>query len=155
MALEITSKKNTEERTNTPMVEGDYEVQLLNAGEMTSQSGTTYLKFEFVVRDDVDQRYKKHRVWRSYFKGEDGNYEMDKIGHMASMLGVPEGVKIELGDLPGRCCMVHVKPYKSPKTGRESDSVVWYAPTKAGQLIPSLDQFAEVDEGDPDNQLPF
>lgn len=157
MAFEITSKANTNgEHTNAPMVEGDYEVQLINAEEkIGGNSGKPYLRFEFVVREDVDQRYRKHHIWRSYFKGEDGQYDMDKIGHMASMLGVPEGVKIDLADLPGRCCLVHVKPYKNPKSGRESDSIQWYAPTKAGQIIKSLDQFTEVDEDDPDNQLPF
>lgn len=136
------------------MVEGDYEAQLINAGEKTGRSGVTYLEFEFVVREDVEQRYKKKHVWRSYFKNENDEYDAERIGKIVSALGVPVGVNIEVEDLVGRCCIIHVKPYKSTKTGRTSDSIQWYAKTKVGQLIKSFDQFTEVSK-DEEEGLPF
>ena len=151
--MNFTSVENKQEYS-IYMVEGDYEAQLIKAEEKTSQSGSTYLSFEFVVREDVEQRYKKKHVWRSYFKDESGEYNADRIGKLISALGVPVGVNIEIEDLVGRCCIIHVKPYTSTKTGKTSDSIMWYAKTKAGQLIKSFEEFTEVKE-DEEEGLPF
>lgn len=139
-------------RSNAPMVEGDYEVQMIKAEEKTSQSGTTYLSVEFVVREDVEQHYKKRHIWRAYFKDENGQYNADQLGRLINAFGIPEGQSADLEALVGGCCMVHVKPYTG-KSGRTSDSVSYYKPTKVGQLIKSFNEFSEVD--DDSDGLPF
>lgn len=138
--------------SNAPMVEGDYEVQMIKAEEKTSQSGSTYLGIEFVVREDVDQHYKKHHLWRNYYKDENGSYNAEQLGRLINAFGVPEGMSADLEALVGGCCMVHVKPYTS-KTGRTSDSISYYMPTKAGQIFESFNKFTEVDEDE--TGLPF
>ena len=147
------NKGGNTNRSNAPMVEGDYEVQMIKAEEKTSQSGTTYLSVEFVVREDVDQHYKKHHVWRNYYKGEDGQYNAEQLGRLINAFGIPEGQSADLEALVGGCCMAHIKPYTSPKNGRTSDSVSYYMPTKAGQLIKSFNEFSETDDSTDD--LPF
>ena len=141
-------------RSNAPMVEGDYEVQMIKAEEKTSQSGTTYLSIEFVVREDVEQHYKKRHLWRSYFKDDSGNYSAEQLGRLINAFGVPEGQSADLEALVGGCCMVHVHPYENKKTGRTTDSIAYYKPTKAGQIIKSFNEFTETDD-DSNSDLPF
>lgn len=136
------------------MLEGDYEVQLVSCGETTTRmSGIPCIAFEFVVREDVEQRYKRKHIFKNFFKSDDGMWPYEKIGKIANALGVPKGQEFELHDLVGMCCILHIKPYKK-QDGTMIDTIYYAKETEAGQLIQpasNSNNFVEVD----DEELPF
>lgn len=145
------SYENTGADSNV-MLEGDYEVQLAYASEtQTRASGIPCIAFDFVVRDDVDQRYKRKHIFKNFFKNDNGVWPYEKIGKIANALGIPQGQEFELHDLVGLCCMLHIKPYKR-KDGSMIDTIYYAKATEAGQLIQSAsNDFVEIDDED----LPF
>lgn len=145
------SYENTGADSNT-MLEGDYEVQLVNAGEtLTRSSGIPCIAFDFVVREDVDQRYKRKHIFKNFFKDDNGVWPYEKIGKIANALGIPQGQEFDLGDLIGLCCILHIKPYKK-QDGTMIDTIYYAKSTEAGQLIQTAsNDFVEVDDED----LPF
>ena len=48
--------------------EGDYECLIAKAGERTFKSGTTSLNITFVIRNDVDQKYKNGYIYYTLWK---------------------------------------------------------------------------------------
>lgn len=145
------SYENTNADSNV-MLEGDYEVQLVSAGEtQTRMSGLPCIAFDFVVREDVDQRYKRKHIFKNFFKDDNGMWPYEKIGKIANALGIPQGHEFELHELVGLCCMLHIKPYKR-QDGSMIDTIYYAKPTEAGQLIQAApNDFIEVD----DEELPF
>lgn len=145
------SYENTGADSNT-MLEGDYEVQLVNAGEtQTRASAIPCIAFDFVVREDVDQRYKRKHIFKNFFMDDCGEYPVEKIGKIANALGIPQGQEFDLGDLIGLCCILHIKPYKK-QDGTMIDTIYYAKTTEAGQLIQTAtNDFIEVD----DEELPF
>lgn len=137
---------------NGTMLEGDYEVQLVNAGEtLTRTSSIPCIAFDFVVRDDVDQRYKRKHIFKNFFQTDSGAWPYEKIGKIANALGIPQGQEFELGDLIGLCCILHIKPYKR-QDGTMIDTIYFAKATEAGQLIQTApNDFVEVE----DEELPF
>lgn len=134
------------------MLEGDYEVQVVNCAEtVTRTSSIPCIEFDFVVRDDVEQKYKRKHIFKNFFLDESGAYPVQKIGKIANALGIPKEQEFELSDLIGLCCILHIKPY-TKKDGTKIDSIYYVKATEAGQLIQQPpNDFVEVDDDD----LPF
>lgn len=140
------------------MVEGDYEVICLKCKQGETQGGTPVIDFDFQVRTDVEQKYGRKHVFKSFYPDrETGEWPTERIGKYANALGIPKGEQFELSDLVGKCCIVHMRPYKG-NDGVTRDSVAWVAKSKAGQIgevqqpaAPASGGFVEV----ADEELPF
>ncbi len=136
------------------MLEGDYEVQLVNCRETrTRTSQIPCIEFDFVVREDVEQRYKRKHIFKNFFKDDMGAWPVEKIGKIANALGIPQNQEFEPSDLVGLCCILHIKPYKR-QDGTMIDTIYYAKSTEAGQLIQTAsnaNDFTEVD----DEELPF
>lgn len=139
------------------MKEGDYEVVLVKCEEgLTKTTQTPVIGFDFVVRSDVEQAYKKKHIFKSFYMDEETNaYPADKIGKLANALGVPKGEGFDLADLVGQCCILHMKPFKG-NDGVERDAIFYSKQTKAGQMVQTPDPstasgYTEVEDED----LPF
>lgn len=145
------SYENTGSDSNT-MLEGDYEVQLVNCRETkTRTSLIPCIEFDFVVRDDVDQRYRRKHIFKNFFKNDNGEWPVEKIGKIANALGIPQGQEFDLSDLIGLCCILHIKPYKR-QDGTMIDTIYYAKSTEAGQLVQmASNDFTEITEDD----LPF
>ena len=137
---------------NGTTLEGDYEVQLVNCRETkTRTSLIPCIEFDFVVREDVDQRYRRKHIFKNFFKNDNGEWPVEKIGKIANALGIPQGQEFDLGDLIGLCCILHIKPYKR-QDGTMIDAIYYAKSTEAGQLVQTAqNNFVEVD----DEELPF
>lgn len=134
------------------MLEGDYEVQVVNCREtLTRTTATPCIEFDFVVRSDVEQRYKRKHIFKNFFQNDEGGWPVEKIGKIANALGIPQNQEFELGDLVGLCCILHIKPYKR-QDGTMVDTIYYAKSTEAGQLVQmASNDFTEVD----DEELPF
>ena len=134
------------------MLEGDYEVQLLNCVEtQTRTSAIPCIEFDFVVRDDVEQKYKRKHIFKNFFRNDSGAWPVEKIGKIANALGIPRDKEFELSDLIGLCCILHIKPY-TKQDGTKIDTIYYAKATEAGQLMQKQsNDFEEVD----DDELPF
>lgn len=138
------------------MAEGDYEVICLKAEETETKGGTPCIAFEFQVRSDVEQKYQRKHIFRNFYQDEAGEWPADRIGKYANSMGIPKGADFELADLVGKCCIVHMKPYKG-NDGVERDSIQYTKPTEAGEMGETLkanvpDGFVAVES---DDELPF
>lgn len=128
------------ENTGGLMAEGDYEVICLKAEEGETKGGTPCVAFEFQVRSDVEQKYQRKHIFRNFYRDvESGEWPVDRIGKYANSLGIPKGESFELTDLVGRCCLVHMRPYKG-NDGVERDSIAWTGASKAAPFSASLDE---------------
>lgn len=141
--------------SSTCMKEGDYEVILMSCSETTTRtSGMPTIAFDFKVRDDVEQAYHGKHIFKNFYPDRDTNqYPLEKIGKIANALGIEKGAEFELYDLVGRCCILHMRPYKG-SDGIERDSIYYAESTKVGQMIASASapsSFTEVN----DDELPF
>ena len=139
------------------MAEGDYEVLCVKAEEKVTKTGVPCVSFDFQVRSDVEQKYQRKHIFKSFFQDEEGAYDGRKIGKFANALGVRKDTEFELSDLVGLCCILHMRPYTGGD-GVTRDSIYYSAPTKAGQMVtPGVsgtatpDGFVQVDDDD----LPF
>lgn len=134
------------------MLEGDYEVQVVGCRETnTRTSQIPCIEFDFVVREDVDQRYKRKHIFKNFFKNDAGAWPAEKIGKIANALGIPQNQEFELADLVGLCCILHIKPFKR-QDGTMIDTIYYAKSTEAGQLVQTAsNNFTEVD----DEELPF
>ena len=141
------------------MAEGDYEVICLKACETTTKTtGIPVIAFDFQVRGDVDQKYRRKHIFKKFYQenGEAGAWPFKKIGKLANALGIPKGEAFELEELTGRCCILHIRPFKG-NDGVERDSIFYAARTKVGQAVQAIgDQrqengYEEIDDED----LPF
>lgn len=139
------------------MKTGDYEVYLKTCGYATTQNGNECIKFEFVVREDVEQEYQKKHIFKNFWPNRDtGEYDADKIGKYANALGIEPGTDFELDDLIGRNCILHIGPYER-EDGTTIDCIRWLKPSKAESFVTataaSSADFQQLDESDDD--LPF
>lgn len=150
--MAFTSHENT--GANTCMREGDYEVILMTCSETTTRTtGTPCIAFDFKVREDVNQAYQGKHIFKNFYRDrETGEWPGDKIGRLANALGIEKGAQFELDELVGRCCILHMRPFKG-QDGVERDSIYYAECTKAGQAIASAPSggFTEVE----DDELPF
>ncbi len=139
------------------MKEGDYEVYLKSCGYGMSKNGNECIKFDFVIREDVEQEYQKKHIFKNFWPDRDtGDYDADKIGKYANALGIEPETDFELEDLIGRNCILHIGPYER-EDGTEIDCIRWLKPSKAESFVTaapaSSEDFQQLDESDDD--LPF
>lgn len=138
------------------MVEGDYEVICLKAVETTTRTtGAPVIALDFQVRSDVEQKYQRKHIFKNFYQSESGAWPVEKIGKLANALGIEKGAEFEISDLVGRCCILHMRPFRG-NDGVERDAIFYAKQTKAGQAVNVLDAgstdgFEEVT----DEELPF
>ena len=141
-----------------PMEEGNYEVILKDAKYTQTQSGIPCIFFEWVVRNDIEQKYKNKHIFKRYYQDDEGNWPADKVCKAAIALGVPEGADFDVDDLVGKTCRLHIKPFTykdSSGNDRTVDSIAYYMPSEGEQLVQTVgkqgSEFVQVDE----EELPF
>lgn len=138
------------------MVEGDYEVICLKAVETTTRTtGAPVIALDFQVRTDVEQKYQRKHIFKNFYQDEKGAWPVEKIGKLANALGIEKGAEFEISDLVGRCCILHMRPFRG-NDGVERDAIFYAKQTKAGQAVNvleagSADGFEEVT----DEEMPF
>lgn len=149
--------KSYENEQNQTMAEGDYECILVKCCETSTKStGVPIIAFDFQVREDVEQRYKRKHIFKNFYVDpETNNWPMEKIGRFANALGVPKDAEFELEDLIGKCCILHMRPFTG-NDGVARDAIFYTAPTKVGQLVTTLPTaeagYVEVED---DEEMPF
>lgn len=120
------------------MVEGNYEVICLKAEETLTKNGNPVIAFDFQVRSDVEQRYQRKHIFKNfYMDSQTGEWPMEKIGKMANALGIEKDVELELSDLVGRCCILHMKPFEG-QDGVKRDAIFYAKRTEAGEAIQTI-----------------
>lgn len=112
------------------MKEGDYEVSCVKCEEtVTKTTSAPVIKFDFVVRSDVEQAYQKKHIFKNFYQDDTGAWPDEKIGKYANSLGIEKGADFELDDLIGRDCIVRIKHFEGDdKEMREC--IFFTAPTK-------------------------
>lgn len=138
------------------MAEGDYEVYVKSCEETTTKAGNPCIKFDFIVRGDVDQPYQNKHVFKNFFPNRDtGEYPAEKIGRYANALGIEKGQEFELDDLVGRNCIIHISHFTGDD-GLERECIFYTAPSKASPYMEQITPPEAFDElEDDDAQLPF
>ncbi len=142
---------------NSPMKEGNYELLLKEAKYTKTKSGIPCIFFDWVVRDDVEQAYKKKHIFKRYYQDDEGNWPADKLCRAAYALGVPEGADFDVDDLAGRCCRAHIKPFtykNGDGAARTIDSITSFTASEAGQLVQTIGRDEEYENVEAED-LPF
>lgn len=139
------------------MRKGEYEVYVKDCGFSETKAGTECIRFEFVVRSDVEQPYQNKHKFKQFYRDRDtGQWPMEKIGMYANALGIPHDQDFELEDLIGLNCVMVIGHYQDEKSGETRDYIYFLKPSRSGSYITAMPQpsgFSEIsgDEGD----LPF
>lgn len=137
------------------MPEGDYEVYVKDCCFSTTKGGYECIKFEFVVRDDVEQPFKKFHKFKQFYRDRDTNaWPVDKIGRYANALGIPNGKDFDLSDLIGLNAVMVIRNYNDKNTGEKKDNIYYLKPSKQKPFM-SSSSFVEVDEDDFDGEVTF
>lgn len=137
------------------MAEGNYEVIVVDCKEKTTDQGYELISFDFKIRDDVEQAYKRKRFFKSFYREQDGSLSEEtekKLCVLAHNLGIPDGSDFDLPDLIGKCCILHIGPYTNPNTGLTKDALMYSKPTEVGQAIDAPQGFTDVSETE---EVPF
>lgn len=149
------------------MPEGEYECYVKDCRETETQKGVPIIKFEFVVRGDLEQPCKGKHIFKNFYQDDAGVFPAKKIGQYANALGIPDGEPFELEDLIGRSCVVRMKHFIGRDDGIERECIFFTKPSKERPYLNSVvsfaapstiggsqnQDFAELDEDDGD--LPF
>lgn len=144
---------SVENENHSLMKEGEYEVYVNDCTEGTTHSGRECIKFDFVVRSDVDQPYRRKHVFKNFYRGADGQYPVDKIGRYANALGIPKGEEFDLIDLVGKNCRMVIKHFTGDD-GVEREAIFFLKPSEVQSYVNTLEdrQFEDMDDED---ILPF
>lgn len=140
------------------MKAGDYEVYVKSCGYATTLNGNDCIKFDFVVREDVEQDYQRKHIFKNFWPNRDtGEYDADKIGKYANALGIESGTDFELEDLIGRNCILHIEPFTG-NDGVTRDCIRYLKQSNVESFVSappaSADSFAQLPDDD-DDALPF
>lgn len=142
------------------MKPGDYEVFVKECGYSVTKNGNDCIKFDFVVRDDVEQEYQKKHIFKNFYPSrETGEYDADKIGKYADSLGIEPGQDFDLDDLIGRNCILHIGRFVG-NDGVERECIQYTKRSKTDsfvQTVPSsASEFQKISEDEyTDEDLPF
>lgn len=110
--IEPKENTNTEERTYELKDEGWYEVSIAKIEEKSTPNGYRYLNFSFQIREDIEQKYKKHYCFKKLFRNRETNeYSIKCISWIAGACQVEGNVKLSnlLDTLIGRCLKIRIK----------------------------------------------
>lgn len=144
------------ENDNGLMAQGDYEVYVKSAQETETKMGNPCIKFDFVVRSDVEQPYQNKHIFKNFYPDRQTNaYPAEKIGKYANSLGIEKGQEFELEDLVGRNCILHISHYTG-NDGVTRECIFYTAPSKAEPYMAPMEpapQYAPIEEDD--SLLPF
>lgn len=137
------------------MHKGAYEVYVKSCEFSETKGGTECIKFEFVVRSDVEQPYKNRHKFKQFYRDqESGQWPVEKIGKYAHALGIPKGQDFELEDLVGLNCLMVIDHYQDEKTGETRDYIYYLKHSEVTDYVqPQPSGFTEAEEDDGD--LPF
>lgn len=136
------------------MREGEYEVYVKNCCFSETNGGTECVKFEFVVRSDMDQPYQNKHKFKQFYRDRDsGQWPMEKIGKYANALGIPKGQDFELDELIGLSCRMVIKHYTDKETGETRDCVFYLKSSAAQSFVQPVNEFQDID--DTGGDLPF
>lgn len=138
------------------MAEGDYEVYVKDCCESVTKGGNDCIKFDFVVRSDVEQPYQGKHIFKNFYPDRDtGAYPEAKIGRYANALGIEKGQEFELYDLIGCSCIVHISHFTGDD-GETRECIYYSAKSKIEPYMDVIAPAPEFDELDVlDGELPF
>lgn len=137
------------------MKEGEYEVYVKDCCNTETKSGTECIKFEFVVREDIEQPYKGKHYFKNFYRDrETGSWPKEKIGKYANALGISVGQEFELDDLIGCSAVMKIKHFVTDD-GETIDCIHYLKKSKQTPYIsyekPSMEEIDDLDDG----ELPF
>lgn len=137
------------------MRKGEYEVYVKDCGFSETKAGTECIKFEFVVRSDVEQPYQNKHKFKQFYRDRDsGRWPVEKIGKYANALGIPIGQDFELDDLIGLNCIMVIGHYQDERSGETKDCIYFLKQSKVASYLNAVSQpsgFTEIgyDDGEP------
>ncbi len=138
------------------MPKGDYECYVKSCEQTETKSGYPVIKFDFVVRSDIEQAYQGKHIFKNFYQDEAGRWPTEKIGKYANALGVEKGEPFELEDLEGRSCVVNITHFTT-KEGETRDCIFYLKRSEAAPFLteaPTASDFSALSAED-DDDLPF
>lgn len=139
------------------MAQGDYEVYVKSAQETETKMGNPCIKFDFVVRSDVEQPYQNKHIFKNFYPDYlTGAYPAEKIGKYANSLGIEKGQEFELEDLVGRNCILHISHFTG-QDGVTRECIFYTAPSKVEPYMAPMEPTPQTETmlDDDDSLLPF
>lgn len=112
-------------KSTTPV--GTWEVVVDSCLQTESNDGRHGWKFDFRIRDDVEQENKGRHVFKSFLEDVTGVFPESKMNEYAFALGIEDGEEYEPWDLRGRCCQIVVKEFTPDDKPTEKVQYVAYA----------------------------
>jgi len=131
---------------------GTWEVVVDSCLATESQDGRHGYKFDFRIRDDVEQEYKGRHVFKSFMEDVTGVFPEAKMNEFAFALGIEDGVDYEPWELRGMCCQIVVKEFTPDDKPNEKVAYVAYArKSKVEPMAKAENVFDDIDASD----IPF
>ena len=137
---------------------GEYEVFIKSAEEKITQTGKSYINISFIIRNDVEQRYKNKYIWYSIWKKKEpnqadiacGGYNNQQIQFLSRAVQFSNGKEFAniqdwMKQLKGR--VLRIKIGHEEFNGKMREKVQWVDITK----YPQYDEIFEEDDED----MPF
>ena len=135
--------------SNGLMKEGKYEVTCKSAKFDVTPTDKEVISLDFVVRSDVEQQYKRKHIFKSFWKDDNGNWPVEKIGKYATSMGFEPGKEFELEEMEGCDCIVVIKHFTG-SDGIERECIFYTEPTEHPVEVAKLEPINADDE-----DLPF
>lgn len=132
---------------------GTYEV-IVDACNATEhpKDGRYGVKFDFRIRDDVEQPCKGRHIFKSFYISDTGEFPEEKVGEFANACGVEDGAEYEPWELRLKTCQIVVKQFSPEDKPNEKVSYVAYArKSKLEPIKESDSSFTDVSTDD----IPF
>jgi len=138
------------------VADGFYEVVVFNVTEEASKSGSEFLNFDLVIRNDVPQKYANSHLFHKVWKAKATNkYNRGTIMMLAKAFKLPDGKSYAtfqdfLSDFAMRTANVTVKNEKSEYQGKTYDNtnIKKFADTK----FPDLQHQFKKNDQSPSNE---
>lgn len=166
---------------NTPKPAGDYEVVVLEAKKAVTPNGKEKIALRYVIRNDVDQKFKNglifDDIWKKHEPNEDDlsvdGFNFGQLMALARAARLPDGKEYEsldafLAELVDKPLKVHL--YHDPYNGKVNEKVdkkyptdfpdvkhvrKTRAPSTAGYAAPPAADFAVQTAAASDDDYPF
>lgn len=116
------------------------------------KDGRAGIKFDFRIREDVDQPCKGRHIFKSFYINDQGEMPEDKIGEYANACGIEAGTDYEPWEL--RLCTLQIVVKEFTPDDKPDEKVAYVAYAKPSKLEPEKPESADFsDVGDED--IPF